>query len=497
MGLVGFLDFVLKCIQLLAWPSFALGYPLCASIRAIETNSDFYMRKLVAYWISFSLISLFEYAFSILLEWVPVWPYVKILTICWLVIPGFNGAIIAYDNIVHPCLSMQLPQIIVDMLNKKQNVSLTRESFLEDAEKYVKENGTEALEKLFSSKPIIDEPPVAQKDIKAVEILDKRVEAAENKDSSGPAMLSGYSRRQKARIEKQQITTVDTDIKVNDTTLTEKFTENAFLAPPAIKNVQKEWTCAVCQVTTQSEATLNSHLQGMKHRTKCEELKAGKQTAIKKGVSTGTPNKERNCAISQVTTQSKTTWTSLNQEFIEGKQTAIKNHSASTTVKSEQANHDLKNVSSGSGIKKVKLQSEATLKSHLQGTKHKSKYEQLKATKAEKDKITSFTKYSDKNSSGLKKNLNTIAQVNIEANVSNGSHWCSICNVTCTSESDMASHLRGNRHLSMIKDSGHTRGVHYWCNICDVKCLSEIDIASHLNGKTHDSNLYESESESD
>ncbi|KAK1386192.1 hypothetical protein POM88_023927 [Heracleum sosnowskyi] len=743
MGLVGFLDFVLKCIQLLAWPSFALGYPLCASIRAIETNSDFYIRKLVAYWISFSLISLFEYTFSILLEWVPVWPYVKILTICWLVIPGFNGAIIAYDNIVHPCLSMQLPQIIVDMLNKKQNVSLTRESFLEDAEKYVKENGTEALEKLFSSKPIIDEPPVAQKDIKAGEILDKRVEAAENKDSSGPAMLSGYSWRQKETVEKQQITTVDTDIKVNNTTLTEKLTENAFLAPPALKNVQKEWTCAVCQVTTQSEANLNSHLQGMKHRTKCDELKAGKQTsikkgvstgtpnkerncaisqpiideppvaqkdikaveildkrveavenkdssgpamlsgyswrqketvekqqittvdtdikvnnttltekltenaflappalknvqkewtcavcqvttqseanlnshlqgmkhrtkceelkagkqtaikkgvstgtpnkerncaisqpiidepsvaqkdikaveildkrveaaenkvslyvgsmleilekrveaagkqtAIKKGVSTGTPNKERNCAISQVTTQSKTPRTSLHQEFIEGKQTAIKNHSASTTIKSEQANRDLKNVSSDSGIKKVscanqnpkqsssgggpnnkfdcdlcqvKLQSEATLKSHLQGTKHKSKSEQLKAREmTEKDKITSSTKYSDKNSSGLKKNLNAIAQVNIKANVSNGSHWCSICNVRCTSESDMASHLRGNRHLSMIKDSGHTRGVHYWCNICDVKCLSEKDMASHLNGKTHDSNLYESESD--
>lgn len=314
---------------------------------------------------------------------------------------------------------------------------------------------------------------------------------------------------------------MDTDIKVNNTTLPEKLTENAFLAPPAIKNVQKEWTCAVCQVTTQSEATLNSHLQGMRHRTKCEELKAGKQTAIKKGVSTGTPNKERNCAISPVTTQSKTTWTTLHQEIIEGKQTAIKNNSSSTTVKSEQPNHDLKKVSSDSGINKVscanqnpkqsssgsglnnkfgcdlcqvKLQSEATLKSHLQGTKHKSKSEQLKARETtEKDKITSSTKYSDKNSSGLNKNINAIPQVNIEANVSNGFHSCSICNVTCTSESDMAFHLRGNRHLSIIKDSGLTRGVHYWCNICDVKCLSEVDIASHLNGKTHDSNLYESD----
>lgn len=311
---------------------------------------------------------------------------------------------------------------------------------------------------------------------------------------------------------------MDADIRVNNATFPEKPTENAFLVPPAFKNVQKEWTCAVCQVTTQSEATLYSHLQGMKHKTKCEELKSVKQTATKKGVSTGTSNKERNCAISQVTTQSKTTWTSLHQEFIEGKQTAIKKNS---TIKSEQPSHYPKKVSSDSGINKVssgnqnpkkslsgsgpndkfgcdlcqvKLQSEATLKSHLQGTKHKSKSEQLKAKEmTQKDKITSSANYSDKNSSGLKKNRSAIVRVIIKAKVSNGFHSCSICNVTCTSESNMASHLLGNRHLSVIEDSGYKKGLHYWCNICNVKCSSEIDMASHLNGKTHDSNLYESD----
>ena len=41
----------------------------CASIRAIETNSISDFRKLVAYWVLFSLISLFDHAFSKLLEW--------------------------------------------------------------------------------------------------------------------------------------------------------------------------------------------------------------------------------------------------------------------------------------------------------------------------------------------------------------------------------------------------------------------------------------------
>ncbi|KAL8116865.1 hypothetical protein AgCh_023154 [Apium graveolens] len=405
--------------------------------------------------------------------------------------PGFNGASIAYNNIVRPCLSMQPPQILVDMVNKKQYVPLTRESFLEEAEKYVKENGTEGLERLFASKQIISEPPVAQKDIKAVDHLDKSTAAAEIEETSGPAKRS---RRRKARAEKQQMTTtVDADIKVNNAASPENLTENAFLVPPAFKNVQKEWTCAVCQVTTQSEATLKSHLQGMKHRTKCEELKLVKQTAAKKGVSTSTPNEERNCAISQVTTQSKTTRTSLHQEFIEGKQTEIKNNSSSTTIQSEQPNHVPKKVSADSGINKVKLQSEAALKSHLQGTKHKSKSE-LKANEmTEKDKITSSAKYSDKKSSGLNQNLSSIARVNIEAKVSNGFHSCSICNVTCTSKSGMALHLRGNGHLSVIEDSGYKRGVQYWCNICDVKYSSEVDMACHLYGKKHDSNLNESD----
>lgn len=295
----------------------------------------------------------------------------------------------------------------------------------------------------------------------------------------------------------------------------EKLTENAFLVPPAFKNVQKEWTCAACQVTTQSEATLNSHLQGMKHRIKHEELKAGK-LATKKVVSTVTPNKERNCAISQVTTQSKTTCTSVHQEFIAVKQASNKHNSSSITMKLEQPNQGLKKVSSGSGINKVssanqdpkksssgsgpnkfdcdicqlKLQSEATLKSHLQGSKHKSKSEQLKAREGtENDKITSSAKYSEKNNGGLNKNPSAIVEIKIKANVSNGSHTCSICNVTCTSESDMTSHLRGKRHLSEIASSR----VQYWCNICDVKCYSETDMTSHLNGKTHDSNLYDSD----
>ncbi|KAM7482358.1 hypothetical protein LguiB_006941 [Lonicera macranthoides] len=48
--------------------------------------------------------------------------------------------------------------------------------------------------------------------------------------------------------------------------------------PSAFDEVQKQWTCAVCQVRTTSQATLDAHLQGKKHIAKCEELNAMKQT---------------------------------------------------------------------------------------------------------------------------------------------------------------------------------------------------------------------------
>ncbi|RVW92574.1 HVA22-like protein c [Vitis vinifera] len=69
MGLMNVLKFSAACFDLLGWPLFALGYPLCASIRAIETNSISDVRKLVAYWVLFSLISLFDHTFAKLLEW--------------------------------------------------------------------------------------------------------------------------------------------------------------------------------------------------------------------------------------------------------------------------------------------------------------------------------------------------------------------------------------------------------------------------------------------
>lgn len=57
---------------------------------------------------------------------------------------------------------------------------------------------------------------------------------------------------------------------------------------------------------------------------------------------------------------------------------------------------------------------------------------------------------------------------------------CNICNVSCTSELDMASHLNGWRHFNMIKEPSEL-----WCSNCNVRCNSEAVMASHRNGRRH------------
>ena len=50
-----------------------------------------------------------------------------------------------------------------------------------------------------------------------------------------------------------------------------------FLPP---KEVQKVWTCVICQVTAPSETVLNLHLHGSRHKATCERLKIKNQTDV-------------------------------------------------------------------------------------------------------------------------------------------------------------------------------------------------------------------------
>jgi len=104
MGWGSFLKAVLYNIDIFAGPVVTLLYPLYCSIRAIESPSGLDDQQWLTYWVLYSFMTLFELSFSRVVEWLPFWPYVKLIATCWLVQPVFKGAAYVYENFVRQML---------------------------------------------------------------------------------------------------------------------------------------------------------------------------------------------------------------------------------------------------------------------------------------------------------------------------------------------------------------------------------------------------------
>ncbi|KAK4271336.1 hypothetical protein QN277_020045 [Acacia crassicarpa] len=177
---------------------------------------------------------------------------------------------------------------------------------------------------------------------------------------------------------------------------TEKMAADAehgtFPHTSASENVQKEWTCAICQLTMLSDANLNSHVQGKKHKATCEAL----NTKTKATAGTDKGNK----ASTQVSASKKV------QKF--------------WTCE----------------ICRLTMPSEADLNSHLQGKKHKAACKALDT----KTEATTGTDIGNK------------ASTQVSASKKVQKIWtCEICQLTMLSEVNLNSHLQGKKHKAACK----------------------------------------------
>ncbi|CAH2066418.1 unnamed protein product [Thlaspi arvense] len=147
------LQVLIKNFDVLALPLVALVYPLYASVRAIETKSLVQDEQWLTYWVLYALISLFELIFSKLLEWFPIWPFLKLIGICWLVLPQFNGAEHVYRHFIRPFYMnpQRASTNIWYVPQKKFNFFPKRDEddILTAAEKYMEQHGTEAFERMI------------------------------------------------------------------------------------------------------------------------------------------------------------------------------------------------------------------------------------------------------------------------------------------------------------------------------------------------------------
>ncbi|CAJ2678198.1 unnamed protein product [Trifolium pratense] len=272
-----FLNLTFKCLHHFAWPFLALLYPMCASVQAIETDSYEQTKHLISYWILLSLIYLFEYALMSLIPWFQPWLYIKLMIIFWLTIPDFGRASYVYNNLIR---SMK-PKI-----DTWRKCFVEEDNFLMHVEKYMKENGSEALEKLIASKNTMCRPDaevtneiivtdnkemlktngerlqLEQKDIKNLDAMEKQEILVTKQDFPVMPIIEPSPQASSATVETKG--TEDSDIAGGEVPQSSISTK---------KEVQKEWTCALCLVTAPSESVWNSHLSGKKHRASLQKQK--------------------------------------------------------------------------------------------------------------------------------------------------------------------------------------------------------------------------------
>ncbi|XP_050372811.1 uncharacterized protein LOC126790563 isoform X2 [Argentina anserina] len=441
MGLLGLLGFALQCFDVLAWPLFAMLYPLYSSIKAIETNSITDTHKLNTYWVVFSLILLFEHAFMKFLEWFLLWQYIRLLIVFILVMPRFDGALYVYRHLIYPCFSMG-PQIVLNLFNKR------KESLLKD--NFPSENGPEGLVKFIAGKSKFMKPNGEQKDIKAVQVSLAEPNVTVNEDNFSSRRMNekvievAVDRKDNPppkKVQKEPTTVsplpTQTDAISNSplgdnkhkatyealeikNEAVQKLTwpENRIEKPDEVgtgiedpespKEVQKEWTCALCQVTTISERTLNFHLSGRKHKVAYEALKAKNQAKVPKIAP------------------------------------------ASTAKTSHQPNQE-----PGKSIRSSESKAKGTVNQNVQGQKNTSP----SATPKKCCKLTE-----------------EVAET-VSSNVQKGK--------TAIPIGKVHSQQPKPNEVPRVKRSG------FWCEICSIRCPGEIDMRCHLSGKKHKENMQE------
>ncbi|XVE49447.1 hypothetical protein DITRI_Ditri01bG0083300 [Diplodiscus trichospermus] len=401
MSFLAVVKFALICFDALAWPLFALGYPLRASIQAIEANSNPDTKKLVTYWVIFSLISLFEHAFIGILQWLPFWPYVKLTIVCWMMVPNFDGAFYVYNHFVHPFLYIDA-QTIINWF-KKQQKFIFKDNFLAEAEKYVEAHGPEALEKLIASKGT--EPSMLEKDIKPVQVTEKREVA--------PVNLIPETEPNAAQTVKNMI--IIPEVKGAAGCHSPEI--------PADKQIQKEGTCAMCQVTTTSEKCLKSHIRGTWHRNDCEVLMKAKNQLSKGKVSSASA-----------------VWAKHSDLPPEEPQKHASSFSAQASQMKQQSsvakNNDLPSNNTSTSINAVNPKS-GTIKSYLPKEEPKKPL----PNNTTGNLVKACGNVQGQQQFQKKKSKTKIPQFR-----------CTICNISCCSLMDLECHLQGRKHSAWIQE---------------------------------------------
>ncbi|RLM93758.1 hypothetical protein C2845_PM08G24270 [Panicum miliaceum] len=147
--IMGVLGALARNLDALVGPGVMLLYPLYASMRAIESPSSLDDQQWLTYWVLYSLITLFELSCWKVLQWFPLWPYMKLLFCCWLVLPIFNGAAYIYE--AHVRRYFKIGNYVSPYYNERQRRVLQMMSLdaRKSVERFIETHGPDALDKII------------------------------------------------------------------------------------------------------------------------------------------------------------------------------------------------------------------------------------------------------------------------------------------------------------------------------------------------------------
>ncbi|KZV56289.1 hypothetical protein F511_00286 [Dorcoceras hygrometricum] len=147
---MGFIGAIARNFDTLAGPGVMLLYPLYASMRAIESPSALDDQQWLTYWVLYSFITLFELSCWKILEWIPIWPYMKLLFCLWLVLPVFNGAAYIYQNFVRKYVN--IGSVGSNYPEGQRRVLLMMSSDARNSvERYIEKYGPEAFDRVIKA----------------------------------------------------------------------------------------------------------------------------------------------------------------------------------------------------------------------------------------------------------------------------------------------------------------------------------------------------------
>ncbi|OUZ99761.1 zinc finger protein [Macleaya cordata] len=525
MGLIVLLNSLVESFDICAWTVITLVYPLYVSIRAIEGNSNVHNRKFLIYWVLYALIMLFEVTSAKLIEWIPLWSYIKLITVCWLVVPHFDGAVYAYEYIVRPCISVE-PQKLVYWfkLRREEFLLHQKDDFLLLAQRYIKENGSEALEKLIIEKSMCNCMETScRAERNAVETVDEEVAAATPEKVT--AFLPDSSNGVAKNVNKQKrLYPISCEINAVETA------DPSSCGINAVETADKEVAAATPEAVTaflpDSSSGVAKNVNKVKHtepnltRTEHKAVQATidkrvielAAAAIAAGGNDGVPAlKGSTHGIAAGEKDGVLVPEGSKHDIAAGKKDGVLAPKGSThdiaagkkdgVLAPEGSKHDIAAgkkdgvlAPEGSthdhpnkGQKEwtcalclVSTTNEANLKDHFQGKKHKAKEEEFRAKNT-----------ANKNRNNVALNINTDQKPNQPKKIE-PKNKATIFTLPIPKPVKkqqvgykVAGVDQGAKNLQKNPVLDHDQNEQLWCDLCNLMCNSKSMMRSHLFGKKH------------